>query len=167
MLGALGTRGSGYQVVELERLLSDHLGRNHELNVVLVGAGNLGRAFLAHGGFEARGFRMVAVFDADPHKVGRNIRGLTVQDVSRIPTEVPLLNVRIAVLAVPSHGVQWSAVGLQEAGVGAFLNYSGIPLQLGGGAIVVNVDTSVELEKLRYFMTLTDTHLTQNTDDAG
>ncbi|MHC4247659.1 MAG: redox-sensing transcriptional repressor Rex, partial [Planctomycetota bacterium] len=167
MLGTLGTRGSGYRVDELERSLGSIFGRDHEWNVVLVGAGNLGRALLAHGGFEGHGFRIVAVFDADPSKVGTVIRGLTVQDVSRISTEVPLLDAGMAILAVPSHGVQWTAVGLQEAGVGAFLNFSGVPLQLGGGAIVSNVDMTAELEKLRYFLMLTDTNLMQDAGDAG
>lgn len=167
MLGTLGTRGTGYRVKDLERSLARLFGRDHEWNVVLIGAGNLGRALLAYGGFEDHGFRIVAVFDADPEKVGQEINGMIVQDVSRIPVEVPLLNTEIAILAVPSHGVQWTAVGLQEAGVGAFLNFSGVPIQLGGGAVVSNIDAAAELEKLRYFLMLKDTHLTQGAGDVG
>jgi redox-sensing transcriptional repressor len=167
MLGTLGTRGTGYRVQDLERSLARLFGRDREWNVVLVGAGNLGRALLAHGGFEGHGFRIVAVFDADPEKVGQEIDGMIVKDVSQIPIEVPQLDAEIAILAVPSHGVQWTAVGLQEAGVGAFLNFSGVPLQLGGGAVVSNIDAIAELEKLRYFLMLTDTDLPQEAGDVG
>jgi redox-sensing transcriptional repressor len=39
--------------------------------VLLIGAGNLGRALMAYNGFDAKGFRLVAVFDIDPGKIGK------------------------------------------------------------------------------------------------
>src|SRR5512134_521838 len=50
--GQFGTRGLGYDVEELGKMISDLLGTNSLQPVVLVGVGNLGSALLAYRGFE-------------------------------------------------------------------------------------------------------------------
>jgi redox-sensing transcriptional repressor len=155
-LGKLGTRGHGYRIGELERLLGDVLGKKRPWRVVLVGAGNLGTALLTHGGFRRRGFRFAAVFDCDPGKVGRKLGGLVVQDVSQVPTVLPALNAEIGVVAVPSTAASETARLLVQNGVWAILNMAPVILSLEGAA-VINVDLAVELEKLCYHLTAAKT----------
>ncbi|HTL28310.1 MAG TPA: redox-sensing transcriptional repressor Rex, partial [Tepidisphaeraceae bacterium] len=69
--GQFGHPGIGYRVDELINQVKHILGTDKTWNVLLVGAGNLGRALLAYRGFEQKGFKLVAVFDEDPAKVGK------------------------------------------------------------------------------------------------
>src|SRR6266513_2455345 len=78
-LGSYGTRGVGYDVDYLVYQVSRELGLTQDWPVVIVGAGNLGRALANYGGFASRGFRIAAVLDADPTFVGTVIAGLAVQ----------------------------------------------------------------------------------------
>src|SRR6187549_4135666 len=57
--GQFGTRGLGYDVEELGKMISDLLGTNSLQPVVLVGVGNLGTALLAYRGFEKEGFEII------------------------------------------------------------------------------------------------------------
>src|SRR6478672_9651859 len=69
--GQFGHPGIGYRVDDLIGQLKKILGTDKVWNVLLVGAGNLGRALMAYKGFEKKGFRLAAVFDADPAKIGK------------------------------------------------------------------------------------------------
>src|SRR3954451_14358604 len=80
-LGSYGTRGVGYDVEYLLVQISRVLGLTQDWPVVIVGVGNLGPALSNYRGFQARGFRVVALFDADPEKVGTVIGGLRVSSM--------------------------------------------------------------------------------------
>ncbi len=80
-LGSYGTRGVGYDVEYLVYQVSRELGLTQDWPVVIVGAGNLGRALANYGGFASRGFRIAAVLDSDPEVVGTQIAGHGVLDV--------------------------------------------------------------------------------------
>lgn len=151
-LGKLGTRGSGYRVQELRNYLGRIIGKGRHWNVALVGAGNLGTALLKHGEFERQGFRFVAVFDADPDKVGTKHGHMVVQDVSRIPEVLRSSDVEIGIITVPATGAQWVARLLADHGVRAILNFARTTLWPGGDVIVSNVDLTTELEKLTYYL---------------
>src|SRR6266436_9157811 len=69
--GQFGHPGIGYRVDDLITQVKRILGTDKTWNVLLVGAGNLGRALLSYRGFDAKGFRLTAVFDNDPAKVGK------------------------------------------------------------------------------------------------
>src|SRR6476469_728400 len=71
--GQFGHPGIGYRVEDLIGQVKRILGTDKVSNVVLVGAGNLGRALSAYKGFMSKGFRLVAVFDNDPTKAGRKL----------------------------------------------------------------------------------------------
>src|SRR3954452_7799942 len=69
--GTFGHPGIGYRVEDLIARVRHILGTDKTWNVLLVGAGNLGRALLAYRGFDAKGFALTAVFDNDASKVGK------------------------------------------------------------------------------------------------
>src|SRR6201989_3644165 len=66
--GQFGTRGLGYDVTELSKMISDELGTTSLQPVVLVGVGNLGLSLLSYRGFEKEGFEIIAAFDAEPKR---------------------------------------------------------------------------------------------------
>src|ERR1700722_3558801 len=72
-LGSYGARGVGYDVDYLVYQVSRELGLTQDWPVVIIGAGNLGRALANYGGFASRGFRIAALLDADPATVGTEI----------------------------------------------------------------------------------------------
>jgi redox-sensing transcriptional repressor len=112
--GTFGHPGIGYRVDDLIAQVRRILGTDKTWNVLLVGAGNLGRALLAYRGFEAKGFRLVAVFDQDGSKVGKKLGAFTVHgmhDLSRVVTEQ---QIRLGMLAVPADNAQGVADQLVE-----------------------------------------------------
>src|SRR5690554_6039755 len=86
--GQFGHPGIGYRVEELIAQLRRILGTDRQWNVLLVGAGNLGRALLAYKGFQNKGFRLVAMFDGDAAMVGRRHGGFTIQAMDQLAETV-------------------------------------------------------------------------------
>src|ERR1700685_867576 len=105
-LGSYGIRGVGYDVEYLVYQVSRALGLTQNWPVVIVGAGNLGRALAHYGGFVTRGFRIEAVLDTDPFLVGGNVSGVAVRPVNELETIVTSKNIAIGVIAVPVGSAQ-------------------------------------------------------------
>lgn len=151
--GEFGIRGVGYNVAQLREHLVNILGLNEERRVLVVGAGNLGIALSHFSGFNTGGFRIVAVLDADPHKVGKRIPGgLTVEPASELARIVKERKVHIGVITVPAASAQRVYDQLVEAGVQAVLNFA--PTQLKGHNEVKlkSVDLKINLELLSFFL---------------
>src|SRR6266566_10153357 len=100
-LGSYGIRGVGYDVDYLVYQVSRTLGLTQDWPVVIIGAGNLGRALANYGGFLTRGFRIEAVFDSDQSMVGRQLGGVVVRHVSELEAVVAEHGIAIGVIAVP------------------------------------------------------------------
>ena len=83
-LGSYGTRGVGYDVDYLLHEIARELGLTRDWPVAIVGIGNLGRALANYRGFGARGFRVVALVDADPAVVGKTFADLTVESIAEL-----------------------------------------------------------------------------------
>jgi redox-sensing transcriptional repressor len=149
-LGANGTRGSGYDVAYLISTISRALGVDHVCPMVVVGAGNLGRALAHYQGFPERGFRVAAVVDSDPTVVGTEIGGFRVEKLAALKEIVQREDVGIGVIAVPSGAAQEVADLLVAAGVRALLNFAPVLLNLGPEIAVRYVDLSVELQVLGF-----------------
>ena len=62
-LGSLGDINEGYNVEQLKEKINSILGTNKTKKIVLIGAGNIGKALLGYKGFSDRGFDIVKVFD--------------------------------------------------------------------------------------------------------
>ncbi len=152
--GEFGIRGVGYNVAQLREHLVNILGLNEERRVLVVGAGNLGTALSHYSGFNTGGFRIVAILDADPHKIGKKVPGgLTVESIFQLTTIVKERKVHIGVVTVPAAAAQKVYDDLVEAGVQAVLNFA--PTQLKGHPEVKlkNVDLKINLELLSFFLT--------------
>src|SRR5687768_7180562 len=100
-LGSYGTRGVGYDVEFLLFQISRELGLTQDWPVVIVGIGNLGHALANYKGFSARGFRIVALVDADRSKVGEPVGGLVVQHLDDLPAIAAAEGIAIGIVATP------------------------------------------------------------------
>jgi redox-sensing transcriptional repressor len=153
-LGTYGTRGVGYQVVELVTEISEVLGLSTDRPVVICGIGNLGRALASYGGFDARGFRVVGLLDADPGKVGTLVAGHAVEPISELGDVVRERGATIAVVATPADAAQSVVDTLVGAGVTAVLNFAPAHLQVPEHVTVRRVDLSTELQILSFYEAL-------------
>jgi redox-sensing transcriptional repressor len=150
--GQFGTRGLGYNVEALIEVITDVLGTNSLLPVILVGVGNLGAALLRYSGFIKEGFEISAAFEADPNRAKLVKANVPVMDASLMAQYVNENNVKIAILAVPPETAQEVANNLVQVGVQAFLNFSPTVLKTPDNVIVNSVDLALELEHLSYFV---------------
>lgn len=150
--GQFGTRGLGYDVLQLSKMISDLLGTNRLQPVVLIGAGNLGTALLSYRGFEEEGFEIVAAFDLDPERHRDRIKKVPVLGMDRLPRTVRDAGVRMAILTVPAAAAQEVANALVEAGIAGILNFSPAMLSVPDHVMVKNVNLAIELENLSYFL---------------
>jgi redox-sensing transcriptional repressor len=148
--GQFGTRGLGYDVEQLSKMISDLLGTTSLQPVILVGVGNLGLALLTYRGFEQEGFEIVAAFDADPRK--RERTNVPIYSMDRIGEIIQKHNVRMAMISVPAAAAQEVANALIDAGISGILNFAPIVLHVPDEVIVNNVNLAIELENLSYFI---------------
>ncbi len=151
--GEFGVRGVGYSVPDLQRHLRKILGLDQQIDVVIVGAGNLGLALADYPGFEDEGFNIVALFDALPEKVGSRSRGgVPVYHVKELKRIVSRTHARIAVIAVPASAAQSVVNSVIAAGITAILNFAPGALRVPPGVKLKNADLTVSLESLSFFL---------------
>jgi len=150
-LGSYGTRGVGYDVDYLIYQVSRELGLTQDWPVVIVGAGNLGRALANYGGFASRGFRIAAVLDVDPAVVGTEVAaGLVVGNAEAIEEVVARHSVSIGVIATPANAAQDVCDRLVGAGVTSILSFAPVTLTVPAGVDVRKVELSIELQILAF-----------------
>ncbi len=150
--GEFGVRGIGYYVVGLKAELQKILGLDHEWAVALVGFGNLGSALFHYKGFSRQGFRIAAVFDADPAKIGRDVGGAPVLSSADLAREVRARGIQIAIVAVPPEAAQAVIDQLADAGIKAILNFAPSRLRAPRDTRLKHVDLSIELETLSFYL---------------
>ena len=149
-LGSYGTRGVGYDVDYLIYQVSRELGLTQDWPVIIVGAGNLGRALANYGGFASRGFRVAALVDCDPAVVGSLIAGHRVRSAEEIEQVVAESKAMIAAITVPATAAQGICDRLVAAGVTSILNFAPLVLNVPDGVDVRKVDLSIELQILAF-----------------
>ena len=150
--GEFGVRGIGYYVVGLKAELQKILGLDREWSVALVGFGNLGSALFHYRGFSRQGFRIAAIFDADPAKIGRDVGGASVLPSADLAREVKARGIQIAIVAVPPEAAQAVTDQLAEAGIKAILNFAPSRLRAPRDTRLKHVDLSIELETLSFYL---------------
>ncbi|HEY8474087.1 MAG TPA: redox-sensing transcriptional repressor Rex [Natronosporangium sp.] len=149
-LGSYGTRGVGYDVTLLIQKIEHVLGLTQRRNVALIGVGNLGHALAGYAGFASRGFRIGALIDIDPNRVGEKLGDLTVRHIDELAETVAAEKIAIGVITTPAKAAQMVADRLIEAGVRSILNFAPCVLAVPPGVEVRNVDLAIELQILSF-----------------
>ena len=148
--GQFGHPGIGYQIDDLIGALRHVLGVDHEWPLALVGFGNLGRALLGYHGFRSRGFKIVAIFDADPAKIGRKLDRLVIEPLESLLQVVAARQITLALLCVPAEVAQSVADRLVAAGIVGIFNFAPTPIHLPEHVSLIGVDLGAQLENLAY-----------------
>ena len=151
--GEFGVRGVGYYVKELKRHLRMILGLDRTVRVAILGAGNLGLALADYPGFRQEGFAIVSLFDTERSKIGRRSKGgVRILAIGEFRQAVKRDGIDIAVIAVPAQSAQTVVNTAVQAGIRAILNFSPGTLKVPPGVKLKNVDLTVSLESLSFFL---------------
>ena len=150
--GEFGVRGIGYYVSGLKAELQKILGLDREWHVALVGFGNLGSALFNYKGFAKAGVRISAIFDDDPQKIGRTVDGVPVLPLSDLGREAKARNLQIGIIAVPAESAQQVMDAVVASGIKAILNFAPSRLKVVKDVRLKNVDLSIELETLSFYL---------------
>ncbi len=148
--GGFGQQGYGYNVEYLLNEIGDILGLNDGETMIIVGAGNLGRALANHNSFAKRGFTLVGIFDNDNRIIGSTINGIRVMSDSEIENYIKENNVDIAILTLPHAAAHEMAQRLAKGGIKGIVNFSYSELDLPDDIPIENVHLSDMLMTLSY-----------------
>lgn len=163
--GGFGQQGYGYHVSFLHDEIGKILGLEHNYNVIIIGAGNLGQALANYGGFAARGFCISGIFDTDPDVVGKRIHDIEVMSIYVLEEFVKMNEVNIAALTLPKDQASRIACRLAELSVEAFWNFAPTDLNLPSNTVVENVHLEESLMRLSY--KLSEKQSTRKKEEKG
>lgn len=150
--GELGKRGTGYEIEFLIKKLDQILNIDKVWKIAVVGIGDVGHALARYNGFVNRGFKVSAIFDSDPQKIGGKVRDLVIKDIKELKETIQRENIKIAVVATPASAAQEVTDRLVKNGIKAILNYAPIYLKVPNGVHVEHIDPAIHLQKLSYYL---------------
>lgn len=150
--GEFGKQGTGYNIGYLSEQLKSILKVDRVWDVVLVGVGDLGRAVANYAGFLDRGFRIQAVFDNNPEKIGQKAGEFNIRDADEIGSEIHSSGIQVAMLTVPSNQAQEVADQLVEAGIRAILCYAPTSISVPSTVRVQYIDPVLHLQGMTYHL---------------
>ena len=148
--GGFGQQGYGYNVEYLYHEIGKILGLTKIHNVVIIGAGNVGRAIANYQDFKKRGFHFTAIFDNNPEMFGKRIGGCVVMSMDVIEEYFKNNDVDIVALTVPKGSAPTIAAKVVAWGVKAIWNFAPTDLSLPGDVLVENVHLAESLMRLSY-----------------
>lgn len=150
--GGFGQQGYGYNVEELYNEIGKILGLSRTYNSIIIGAGNLGQAIANYAGFTKAGFKIKALFDANPRMIGLKIRDFEILDSESIEEFVSENNIDIAILCIPKNGAQDVVDRLVKVCIKGIWNFAPLDLEVPKDVIVENVNLTESLFTLSYLM---------------
>ena len=154
--GGFGQQGYGYNVKYLYVEIGKILGVDKLHYMIIIGAGNLGRALANYANFEKRGFVLIGLFDKNPKLIGKKVRGIAVQSMKNLEEFAKDNKIDIATLAIPKTEAVKVAEKLAECGVSAIWNFAHTDLNLPKNIVVENVHLSESLMQLSYNLARTE-----------
>lgn len=151
--GEIGKRGVGYHVLRLCDHIENILASPRVWHVALAGVGNLGTALMGHAAFQSYKFKVEALFDVDPNKVGKSIMGVECYHTDEIARVLEERNIEVLLLAVPSCAAQ-SCVdkAVEAATLKGILAFTPATVVVPERILFYRFDIFVELEKLLFFL---------------
>jgi redox-sensing transcriptional repressor len=151
--GEFGKQGTGYSITYLTEQLRLILKVDRLWDVALVGVGDLGRAVANYAGFQHRGFRIAAMYDNDPAKIGKQVGPFVIEDSAGLVEQVRRKGIHVAMLAVPAAAAQEVTDRLVEAGIHAILCYAPTSIAVPDRVKVQYIDPVLHLQRMTYHLT--------------
>ena len=147
--GGFGQQGYGYNVEYLYHEIGTILGLDEEHTMIIIGAGNLGKAIANYMNFERRGFRVVGIFDKEVPE-NETVRGNRIMSTAVLKQFLDETKVDIAAFTLPTAGANEVLPIVLEGNVKAIWNFAHTDLEVPEGVTVENVHLSESLMKLSY-----------------
>src|SRR5690606_28372587 len=148
----LGKKGYGYNVSHLLNFFKETLEHDTFTNVVLIGVGNLGTAFLQYNFTKSNNTRIVMAFDTSEEKIGHQVGGVPVYHLDEMEERMKGENIEIAILTVPAQAAQGVTDRAVQIGVQGILNFTPARITVPNHIRVHHIDLSIELQSLAYFL---------------
>lgn len=153
-----GKPRTGFSVSDLIKGIEEYFGYGDVKVAVIVGAGHLGQALLAYGGFSDYGLDVVAAFDADPALAGTQIHGKPVYSMSSFAEKIRELHARIGIVTVPGHAAQAVCDLMAEAGIAAIWNFAPAYVEVPKHIILQNENMASSLALLSSKLSMLEAH---------
>lgn len=150
--GGFGQQGYGYNVEELRGEIERIIGINRDYNAIVVGAGNIGHALAQYKKFEGLGFKIKALFDQSPDRIGEKVDGIPVLSIGEMASYIKKEKIDILVITVPANVAQSVADIGVDSGIKGIWNFAPIDLKVPDDVIVENVHLNESLFTLTYYM---------------
>ncbi|AHL70446.1 MULTISPECIES: redox-sensing transcriptional repressor Rex [Bacillus] len=151
--GALGKKGYGYNVDYLLTFFRKTLDQDEMTNVMLIGVGNLGTAFLHYNFIKNNNTKISMAFDVNESKIGSEIGGVPVYDLDKLEEHVQEVgDIPVAILTVPAVAAQSITDRLIALGIKGILNFTPARLNVPEHIRIHHIDLAVELQSLVYFL---------------
>lgn len=150
--GSFGQQGYGYNVQELLKQLKRIIGIDRSYSVLLLGAGNLGKALASYESFRLKGFEIKAIFDVDPLLIGNYHSGRVIRPFSELRGYLKETPIDIAIIATPQEAAQEVVQQLAEGGVRSIWNFSPAHLDVPADIQVENIHLTDSLLRLAFRM---------------
>ena len=149
--GAFGTPGVGYDTAGLAKQIRDILKLKTTNKAALIGLGNLGTALLKYPGFGGYGLEIAAVFDNAPGKIGKKVKNVKVEDVSKLSL-LKRKGITLGIIAVPARAAQDVADRLVKAGIKGILNFAPYHIDVPKKVKIISIDIAMDLARLPYYL---------------
>jgi redox-sensing transcriptional repressor len=128
--GIKGKRGVGFNIEDLIKSFNKILGHEENVRIVLVGAGNLGRAILNYKMLNKFGFIIENVFDNNADIIGKKISGKEIIDIASMKIIIKEKSLKVGILAVNTDAAQSVANLLVDSGIKVIINYTSVPVKV-------------------------------------
>lgn len=143
-LGTLGKQGYGYDVDKLISIFNEELGLGFDEKIILVGAGNLGKALMNYNRWNHVVGEIVCAFDIFPEKVGKV--SIPVYHINEMKEKMPA-GCRIAILCI-STNVQETVNHLIDNGIVGIVDFTHEHFQVPKNIRVKPVDVVSTIQEL-------------------
>jgi redox-sensing transcriptional repressor len=148
--GEFGQQGYGYNVSQLYAEITKILGLDTTHTMIIIGAGNLGRALANYSGFKKEGFNIIAAFDSNTKLVGQKINDIPIYDVEDLVYFINNNGVDIAILTVTQDKADEIAKELYKTCIRGIWNFTPKDIKMDNDIVVENVNLKDSLFTLSY-----------------
>ena len=145
-----GISKRGYETCGFHKILAKVLGADVGWNMIVVGAGNLGKALALHEEFSERGYCICGIFDNDPRKTGKRVGHLTVQHIRDMPRAIRDGRIDVGLIAVPAPAAQSVADLLIISRIRGILNMASTHIVAPKHVVVVDARIVASLFELSH-----------------
>ncbi|MEI6900751.1 MAG: redox-sensing transcriptional repressor Rex [Bacteroidota bacterium] len=151
LIGYSGNLRRGYDIKELIELIGKIIDTDKGQKVIVIGLGNLGKAFISYFKGKRTKLSIVAAFDTNSEKIDRIYDGVPCYHSDRLSEIIKQENISIGIITVPAEQAPAIAEVLVMSGIKGILNYSPKPLNVSPHVYLEEYDMITSLEKVAFF----------------